>query len=133
MLLERQGLAGRDGKREYRGEPMVAVARPELSNNQKDMEGKMDRIKTKRHLLAAVSTLGAVEGTVGQRLRMAYDRHLRGLPPNADLPESVRGDYESLLRELARLFVDVEQVEERVAAPLAKRVVALYDRVSKAY
>lgn len=93
----------------------------------------MDEIKTKRHLLAAVSTLGAVEGTVGQRLRLAYERHLRGLPPNADLPESVRGDYASLLRELARLFVDAGQVEEKSAAALAKRVVALYDRVSKAY
>lgn len=92
----------------------------------------MDGIKTKRHLLAAVSTLGAVEGTVGQRLRLAYEKHLRGLPPNPDLPESVRGDYELLLRELAAVFAEPGQLEERIAGPFAKRVVALYDRVSKA-
>lgn len=93
----------------------------------------MDRIKTKRRLLAAVSTLGAVEGTVGHRLRAAYERHLRDLSPSADLPESVRGDYESLLRDLAAAFADpAGQLEERMAAPFAKRVVALYDRVSKA-
>lgn len=130
MLLERQGIAGRVGARGYRGERMLAAARPELSNNQKERDNDMDRIKTRRHLLAAVSTLGAVEGTVAQRLRAAYERHLRGLSPNADLPESVRGEYASLLRELAAMFSDSAQLEER-AAPFAKRIVALYDRVSK--
>lgn len=103
-----------------------------LSHNQKDMEGKMDRTKTKRHLLAAVSTLGAVDGSVGQRLRAAYEKHLRGLPLKADLPEALRGDYEALLRELAAVLADSSRIEERIAAALAKRVVALYDRVSKA-
>lgn len=128
MLLERQGIAGRVGA--YHGERMLAAAQPELFNNQKDRDDDMDRIKTKRHLLAAVSTLGAVEGTVAERLRAAYERHLRGLSPNADLPESVRGEYASLLRELAAMFSDSAQLEER-AAPFAKRIVALYDRVSK--
>lgn len=92
----------------------------------------MDRTRTKRHLLAAVSTLGAVEGSVSQRVRAAYEKHLRSLPLQADLPEAVRDDYESLLRELAAVYTAATEMEERIAAVFAKRVVALYDRVSKA-
>ena len=91
----------------------------------------MDVITTWRHLFAAVLGLVSEQGTVDQRLREAYLGGLSRISGNPGLPEHLQGDYEKLMTELADLFAEPGPVDVKRASQLAKRVVALYDRVTR--
>lgn len=91
----------------------------------------MDLITSWRHLFSAVLRLGADEGTVDQRLREAYQGGLARIPRDAALPGNLQTEYAKLMAELEDLFNGDGKVDMRRASRLAKRVVALYDRVSK--
>lgn len=92
----------------------------------------MDLITAWRHLFSAVLTLGADQGTVDQRLREAYVGGLSRVSPNPGLPDPIREDYDKLMAELADLFEGGQSpIDTRRASQLAKRVVAIYDRVTK--
>lgn len=91
----------------------------------------MDLITTWRHLFSAVLTLGSDQGAVAQRLRQAYVGALRRIAPNPGLPHPIREDFDKLMTELGDLFDGQETIDATRASRLAKRVVAIYDRVTK--
>lgn len=91
----------------------------------------MELITTWRHLFSAVLRLGADEGTVDQRLREAYQGGLARIAANPELPENLQTEYAKLMDELDQLFDQGDAIDVKRASRLAKRVVALYDRVSK--
>lgn len=118
------------------GEPInrerARTLRVTVSGNGMRLGGtmEMETKTTKRELLAAVCALGANEGTVEQRIRTAYERHLSRLSA-AHFPGHLRRDYEQLMFDLALLLNQGSEVEGKPASSLAKRIVALYDRVLK--
>jgi hypothetical protein len=85
----------------------------------------------RRHFLSAVCVLGTSEGSIVERLRAAYRDHLSPLSGNSALPEYMRDDYEKLMAELGELLGGREDIDTRRAARAAKRIVVLYDRVTK--
>ena len=91
----------------------------------------MDLITSWRHLFSAVLRLGADEGTVDERLREAYRGGLARISAGAGLPQNLQTEYAKLMEELDQLFREGAAVDVKRASRLAKRVVALYDRVSK--
>lgn len=91
----------------------------------------MDLITTWRHLFAAVLGLVSDQGTIDQRLREAYLGGLSRISCNPGLPDPLQGDYEKLMTELGDLFGGPDPVDVKRASRLAKRVVALYDQVTK--
>lgn len=86
----------------------------------------MDSITIRRQLLSAVSTLGADPGTIEQRLRRVYEGELSQI---AGLTAEAGRDYDRLMAELAELLGGQSRFDLKRASALAKRVVALYERV----
>lgn len=91
----------------------------------------MDLITSWRHLFTAVLRLGANEGTVDQRLREAYRGELVPIARNGGLPDHLQPEYAQLMAALEDLLEDEDKIDTRRASRLAKRVVKLYDRVSR--
>jgi hypothetical protein len=91
----------------------------------------MEMTTSWRHLFSAVLTLGASEGSVYERLRIAYSGALSKISPESGLPAHLRGNYQELMGELADLFTETGNADSKRASHLAKRVVALYDGVAK--
>lgn len=90
-----------------------------------------DLLKCWRHLFSAVLALGARTSPVDQRLREAYVNELQKLSPQDDLPEDLQAEFRKLMDELAETYQGSGAVDERQASRLAKRVVVIYDRVTK--
>lgn len=90
-----------------------------------------DLLKCWRHLFSAVLALGARTSTVDQRLHEAYVNELQKLSVYHDLPEDLQTDFQKLMDELSEIFRGSGAVDERQASRLAKRVVVIYDRVTK--
>lgn len=78
---------------------------------------------------AAVNTLGADVGTIEQRLRKVYQNELRQLSGNSGLPDPVRTDYEELMADLSGLLEQPGDIDRDRASRLARRVVALNERL----
>lgn len=91
----------------------------------------MDVITAWRHLFSAVIKLGSGAGTVEERLRDAYRGDLLRVSLPSGLPERLRDDYALLMKDIATLFEGQQTVDTKRASGLAKRVVAIYDRVTK--
>ena len=89
-----------------------------------------DLVKSWRHLFSAVLALSTDEGVIERRLRAAYTGSLQKISPTSDLPARLRADFEALMRELTDFFAERTQDPKR-ASTLAKKVVTLYDRVTK--
>lgn len=100
-------------------------------HNDKRMDGVMTLTITKQRLLSAVRTLGAGEGNLDQRLRAAYREHLVELSVSSGLPPSFERDFNKLMAELGQFFNGGDSTDPRRASSFAKRVVALYDQVSR--
>ncbi len=91
----------------------------------------MDLITTWQHLFSAVLTLGSNQGTVDERLRQAYIGGLSRISPNPGLPDHIQEEYDKLMSELTDLYKHQGSIDTKRASLLAKRVVAIYDRVTK--
>ena len=92
-------------------------------------DDKMDATTIRRYLSAAVNTLGADVGTIEQRLRKVYQNELRQLSGNSGLPDPVRTDYEELMADLSGLLEQPGDIDRDRASRLARRVVALNERL----
>ncbi len=91
----------------------------------------VDLLRSWRHLFSAVLALSTDGGSIDQRLREAYTGNLQKISPNPDLPDHLRGDFEELMEELAVLLNGYSDTDAKRASALAKKVVVLYDRVTK--
>ena len=89
-----------------------------------------DPVKSWRHLFSAVLALSTDEGVIERRLRAAYAGSLQKISPTSDLPASLCADFETLMRDLTGFFAEQTQ-DPRRASALAKKVVTLYDRITK--
>lgn len=92
-----------------------------------------DLLKSWRHLFSAVLALGARASSVEQRLHAAYINELQRLSPQQDLPDELRADFQALMDELAHVYRNGDQADEKQASRLAKQVVGLYDRVTRQF
>lgn len=92
-----------------------------------------DLLKSWRHLFSAVLALGARASSVEHRLHAAYVNELLRLSPQEDLPNELRGDFQALMDELAKMYTDGDRADEHNASRLAKQVVVLYDRVTRQF
>ncbi|MFL6624258.1 MAG: hypothetical protein ACJ8J7_08615 [Sulfurifustaceae bacterium] len=92
----------------------------------------VEPLKSWRHLFSAVLALSTDGGTVERRLEAAFTGNLQKIVPDRDLPHHLREDFAKLMHELTDLFGDGNKHNDsRRASLLAKKVVALYDRVTK--
>lgn len=91
----------------------------------------VDLLRSWRHLFSAVLALSTDGGPIDHRLREAYTGSLKKISPNPDLPHHLRGDFEKLMEELTELLSGQSDIDARRASALAKKVVVLYDRVTK--
>lgn len=91
----------------------------------------IDLLRSWRHLFSAVLALSTDGGPIEQRLRDAYTGSLQKISPDPDLPEHLRGDFEGLMEELADLLSGYSDKDAKRASAAAKKVVVLYDRVTK--
>lgn len=92
-----------------------------------------DLLKSWRHLFSAVLALGARASSVEYRLHAAYVNELQRLSPQDDLPTELRADFQALMDELATIYSAGDRADEQTASHLAKRVVVLYDRVTRQF
>jgi hypothetical protein len=90
-----------------------------------------DLLTNWRHLFAAVLVLGADEGAIDERLQQAYRGALSRISRNPGLPIHLFGEFEALMKDIEDLYATPGDVETKRASQLAKRVVALYDRITK--
>ena len=90
-----------------------------------------DLLTSWRHLFAAVLVLGSEAGGIAERLQRAYSVGLSKLSPRQALSNGFGGELESLMRGITELYGTGRPVDEQQASALAKRVVALYDRVTR--
>jgi hypothetical protein len=91
----------------------------------------VDLLRSWRHLFSAVLALSTDGGPIDHRLREAYTGSLQKISPNPDLPPHLRGDFAKLMEELTDLLSEHSQVDTKRASAVAKKVVVLYDRVTK--
>lgn len=84
-----------------------------------------------RHLFSAVLALSTDGGPVDRRLREAYRGSLQRISPDSDLPAHLREEFVALMEDMATLFGELDQSDSKRASFLAKKVVVLYDRVTK--
>jgi hypothetical protein len=89
-----------------------------------------DLVKSWRHLFSAILALSTDEGVIERRLHAAYSKSLRKILPTSDLPAHLRTEFEQLIRDLEDLYAAPAQDSKR-AASLARKVVTLYDRITK--
>lgn len=92
-----------------------------------------DVLKSWRHLFSAVLALGARATSVQHRLRAAYLNELVRLSPQDDLPKELRAEFQTLMEELGKMYNDGERTDEKQASRLAKRVVVLYDQITRQF
>lgn len=92
-----------------------------------------DVLKSWRHLFSAVLALGARATSVQHRLRSAYVNELVRLSPQDDLPKELRAEFQALMEELGKMYNDGERTDEKQASRLAKRVVVLYDQITRQF
>lgn len=91
----------------------------------------VDLLRSWRHLFSAVLALSTDGGPIDQRLREAFTGSLQKISPNPDLPHHLRGDFQALMEELKNLLSGYSDKDAKRASALAKKVVVLYDRVTK--
>lgn len=95
----------------------------------------IDLIHAWRHFFSAVVLLAAGSGPVAERLKLAYFDSLLHISPNPHLPEDLQTDFAALMNELKSIYpdrlADPERIDSTRAARLAKRVVSLYEGVTK--
>lgn len=92
-----------------------------------------DVLKSWRHLFSAVLALGARATSVQHRLRSAYLNELVRLSPQDDLPKELRAEFQALMDELGKMYSDGERTDQKQASRLAKRVVVLYDQITRQF
>lgn len=90
-----------------------------------------DPLRSWRRLFSAALTLSMDGGSIDQRLREACAGSLHKISPHPDLPTHLRGDFEKLMEELTDFLDGHNPQDAKHASSLAKRVVVLYDRVTK--
>lgn len=95
----------------------------------------IDLIHAWRHLFSAVVLLATGSGPVTERLKLAYFDNLLHICPNPQLPEDLQPELVALLDELRSIYpdrlTDPESVGHARAARLARRVVSLYEGVTR--
>lgn len=95
----------------------------------------IDLIHAWRHLFSAVVLLATGSGQVAERLKLAYFENLLHISTNPHLPEDLQEAFVSLMAELQVVYPDrltsPETVDGARAARLAKRVVSLYEGVTR--
>lgn len=95
----------------------------------------IDLIHAWRHFFSAVVLLAAGSGQVAERLKLAYFDSLLHISPNPQLPEELQAEFAALMNELSSIYpdrlADSGCVDSTRAARLAKRVVSLYEGVTK--
>lgn len=84
-----------------------------------------------RHLFSAVLALSTDGGPVDRRLQEAYRGSLQKISPDPHLPQHLQADFETLMDELRGFFGSRGPDDMKRAASLARKVVVLYDRVTK--
>lgn len=90
----------------------------------------MDITTIKRHLLAAVYTLGTDVETIEQRLRKVYEGDLLPIAANPDLLARLRSDFEVLMADLSDLLAARSRIDLKRASLLARQVVLFYQQVA---
>lgn len=90
----------------------------------------MDLTTSWRHLFSAVLHLGSHEGTIHQRLQAAYAGISR-ISPEVGLPIHLRGHFDELMLEFGHFVQSPADMDQKSASRLAKKVIALYDKVVK--
>lgn len=94
----------------------------------------IDLLHAWRHLFSAVVLLATGSGPVTERLKLAYFENLLHISPNPQLPKELQQEFSALLVELRAAYPDCEgpgSIDNIRAARLAKRVVSLYEGVTK--
>lgn len=84
-----------------------------------------------RHLFAAVLALSTDGGSVDRRLQEAYRRSLRKISPTPHLPQHLRAEFDELMDELRVFCSRQDEDDAKRASQLARKVVVLYDRLTK--